>query len=173
MKRASLNSLRTEKATIHELKSVQCADIPTDLRKNKKYLAMYVGYVFVCNSTSFKDCVKNKRYTCASEQVDVAKEIETDAIIFLHVPESNKLIGPFTVADEKRTNLQPGTWTSSIDQRSLSGNIKIEWEELHELEKAQEKFSFLKDLNTCTLSQSQIQEMLDALKEAPKLESTQ
>jgi hypothetical protein len=43
LKRASLNSLREEKATIHELKSVQCADIPTDLRKNKKYLAMYVG----------------------------------------------------------------------------------------------------------------------------------
>jgi hypothetical protein len=132
---------------------------------------MYVGYVFVCNSSSFKDCVKNKRYTCASEQVDVAKEIETDAVIFLYVSESNKLIGPFTVADEKRTNLQPGTWTSSIERSSLSGNIKVEWEELHELENAQEKFALLKDLNTCTLSQSQIQEMLDALKEAPKVQS--
>ena len=132
---------------------------------------MYVGYVFVCNSTSFKDCVKNKRYTCASEQVDVAQEIETDAVIFLYVSESNKLIGPFTVADEKRSNLQPGTWTSSIDRSSLSGNIKVEWEKLHELENAQEKFTFLKDLNTCNLSQSQIQEMLDALKEAPRLKT--
>ena len=134
---------------------------------------MYVGYVFVCNSTSFKDCLKNKRYTCASEQVDVAQEIETDAVIFLYVSESNKLIGPFTVADEKRSNLQPGTWTSSIDRSSLSGNIKVEWEELHELENAQQKFAFLKDLNTCTLSQSQIQEMLDTLKEAPRLQSAQ
>ena len=134
---------------------------------------MYVGYVFVCNSTSFKDCVKNKRYTCASEQGDVAQEIETDAVIFLYVSESNKLIGPFTVADEKRSNLQPGTWTSSIDRSSLSGNIKVEWEELHELENAQQKFAFLKDLNTCTLSQSQIQEMLDTLKEAPRLQSAQ
>jgi hypothetical protein len=145
--------------------------IPTDLRKNKKYLAMYVGYVFVCNSTSFKDCVKNKRYTCSSEQVDVAQEIETDAVIFLYVSESDKLIGPFTVADEKRTNLQPGTWTSSIDRSSLSGNIKVEWERLHELENAQEKFTFLKDLKPCGLSQSQIQEMLDALKEAPRLQT--
>jgi hypothetical protein len=134
---------------------------------------MYVGYVFVCNSFSFKDCIKEKRYTCASEQVDVAKEIETDAVIFLYVSESNKLIGPFTVADEKRTNLQPGTWTSSIERNSLSGNIKVEWEDLHELENAQEKFAFLEDLKTCTLSQSQIQEMLDALKEAPKLQSVQ
>ncbi len=132
---------------------------------------MYVGYVFVCNSTSFKDCVKNKRYTCSSEQVDVAQEIETDAVIFLYISESDKLIGPFTVADEKRTNLQPGTWTSSIDRSSLSGNIKVEWERLHELENAQEKFTFLKDLNTCNLSQSQIQEMLDALKEAPRLQT--
>jgi hypothetical protein len=146
---------------------------PTNLRKNKKYLAMYVGYIFACNSTSFKDCVKNKRYTCASEQVDVAQEIETDAIIFLYVSETNKLIGPFTAADEKRSNLQPGTWTSSIDRSSLSGNIKVEWEELHELENAQQKFAFLKDLNTCTLSQSQIQEMLDTLKEAPRLQSAQ
>jgi hypothetical protein len=134
---------------------------------------MYVGYVFVCNSSSFKDCIKEKRYTCASEQVDVAKEIETDAVIFLYVSESNKLIGPFTVADEKRTNLQPGTWTSSIERNSLSGNIKVEWEDLHELENAQEKLAFLEDSKTCTLSQSQIQEMLDALKEAPKLQSVQ
>jgi hypothetical protein len=134
---------------------------------------MYVGYVFVCNSSSFKDCIKEKRYTCASEQVDVAQEIETDAVIFLYVSESDKLIGPFTVADEKRTNLQLGTWTSSIERNSLSGNIKVEWEGLHELENAQKKFAFLKDLKTCTLSQSQIQEMLDALKEAPKLQSAQ
>ena len=132
---------------------------------------MYVGYVFVCNSTSYKDCVKNKRYTCSSEQVDVAREIESDAVIFLYVSESDKLIGPFTVADEKRTNLQPGTWTSSIDRSSLSGNIKVEWEKLHELENAQEKFTYLKDLKTCNLSQSQIQEMLDALKEAPRLKT--
>ena len=132
---------------------------------------MYVGYVFVCNSTSYKDCVKNKRYTCSSEQVDVAREIESDAVIFLYVSESDKLIGPFTVADEKRTNLQPGTWTSSIDRSSLSGNIKVEWEKLHELKNAQEKFTFLKDLKICTLSQSQIQEMLDALKEAPRLKT--
>jgi hypothetical protein len=129
---------------------------------------MYSGYMFVCNSASLNDCVKNKRYACSGEQVNVAEEIETGAVVFLHILESNKLIGPFTVADEKRANLQPGTWTSSIDQSSFSGNIKVEWEELHELKNAQAKFSFLKDLNTCTLSHFQTQELLDALKEAPR-----
>jgi hypothetical protein len=134
---------------------------------------MYVGYIFVFNSTSFKDCVKNKRYTCVSEQVAVAEGMEIATVIFLYVSESNKLIGPFTFVNEKRSNLQPGTWTSRIDRSSLSGNIKVEREELHELKNAHQKFVFLKDLNVCTLSQSQIQEMLDALKESPRLQSAQ
>jgi hypothetical protein len=134
---------------------------------------MYVGYIFACNSTSFKDCVKNKRYACSGEQVNVAKEVETGAVVFLHILESDKLIGPFTVVDEKRANLQPGTWTSSIDYSSFSGNIKVEWEELHQLENAQDKFLFLKSLNTCTLSQFQTQELLDALKKAPRLQAGQ
>ena len=132
---------------------------------------MYVGYIFVCNSTSLNDCVKSKKYACSGEQVNVAQEIETGAVVFLHVLESNKLIGPFTVVDEKRTNLQPGTWTSSIDQSSFSGNIKVEWEELHQMENAQEKFPFLKNAKTCTLSQFQTQELLDALKKAPRLQA--
>jgi hypothetical protein len=120
---------------------------------------MYVGYVFVCNSSSLKNCVKSKKY------------VETDAVVFLYVSEADTLIGPFTVVDEPNENLQPGTWTSSIDRRNVSENIKVEWEELHELKNAQEKFSFLKELNTCSLAQSQIQEMLDALKEAPRLQT--
>jgi hypothetical protein len=132
---------------------------------------MYVGYIFVCNSASLKNCVSNRRYTCSGEQVNIAREIETDAVVFLYVSEANTLIGPFTVADENPNNLEPGAWTSSIDKSSLSGNIKVEWEELHELKNAQDKFSFLKDLNTCSLTQSQIQEMLNALKQAPRLQT--
>jgi hypothetical protein len=133
---------------------------------------MYVGYVFVCNSSSLKNCVKSKKYVCSGEQVDVAQDVETDAVVFLYVSEADTLIGPFTVVDEPNENLQPGTWTSSIDRRNVSENIKVEWEELHELKKAQEKFSFLKEANTtCSLKQSQIQEMLDTLKEAPRLQT--
>ena len=139
----------------------------TDLRRKSEVLTMYVGYVFVCNSSSLKNCVRSKKYVCSGEQVDVARDIETDAVVFLYVSETDTLIGPFTVVDEPSGNLQPGTWASSIDRRSLSENIKVEWEELHELKNAQEKFSFLKELNTCSLTQSQIQEMLDTLKEAP------
>jgi hypothetical protein len=146
-------------------------DTSTDLRKKSEVLTMYVDYVFVCNSSSLKNCVRNKKYICSGEQVDVAQDIETDAVVSLYVSEANTLIGPFTVVDEPRANLQPGTWDSSIDRSSISENIKVEWEELHELKNAQEKFSFLKEFNTCSLAQSQIQEMLDALKEAPRLQT--
>ena len=103
--------------------------------------------------------------------MDVAQDIETDAVVFLYVSEADTLIGPFTVVDEPNENLQPGTWTSSIDRRNVSENIKVEWEELHELKNAQEKLSFLKEANTCSLKQSQIQEMLDTLKEAPLMKT--
>jgi hypothetical protein len=115
--------------------------------------------------------MKSKKYVCSGEQVDVAQDIETDAVVFLYVSEADTLIGPFTVADEPRADLQPGTWTSSIDKSNVSENIKVEWEELHELKNAQEKFSFLKESNTCNLKQFQIQEMLDTLKEAPRLQN--
>jgi len=105
--------------------------------------------------------------------VNVAEEIETGAVVFLHILERAraKLIGPFTVVDEKRTNLQPRTRTNNIDQNSFSGNIKVEWEELHELKNVQEKFSFLKNLDICTLSHFQTQELFDVLKETPRVQA--
>lgn len=135
----------------------------------------HVGRLHFCvQSASLKNWVKSETYACSGEQVSVAEDIETDAVVFLHVPEVNTLVGPFTVVDKKRVDLQPGTWTSSIDRSSsLSGNIKVEWEKVRELKNAQDKFTFLKNLNACTLSQSQIQEMLDALKEAPRLQIAQ
>jgi hypothetical protein len=131
---------------------------------------MYVGYVFACDSASLKSCVKNKRYACSEGQVDVTKGIETGAVVFLHILESDRLIGPFTVTDKPRTDLQPGTWTSSIERNSFSGNIKVEWEELHQLENAQKKIKFLGDLATCMLSHFQTQELLDVLKDAPRFQ---
>jgi hypothetical protein len=156
-----------------KIRACRSAGTLTDLREKKEVLTMYVGYIFVCNSASLEDCVKSKRYTCSGEQVNVAQDIETDAVVFLYVSEADTLIGPFTVVDEKRTNLQPGTWNSSVDRSSLSENIKVEWEALHELKNAQKRFSFLKNLSVCSLSQSQIQEMLDALQESPQMKTVQ
>ena len=136
----------------------------------KEALLMYKGYVFACSSTSLKSCVKNKRYACSEGQVDASEGIETGAVVFLHILESDRLVGPFTVTDKPHTDLQPGTWTSSIERNSFSGNIKVEWEELHQLENAQKRIKFLGDEAACTLSHFQTQELLDVLKDAPRFQ---
>ena len=64
---------------------------------------MYKGYVFACGSASLKSCVKNKRYACSEGQVDASEGIETGAVVFLHILESDRLVGPFTVTDKPRT----------------------------------------------------------------------
>ena len=127
---------------------------------------MYTGYVFLCASESLKDCLRHKFFTCSDENVKVVREIDIGSIVFLLNMDSNTLIGPFTAAGSPRTGLEPGGWTEVTDTRNKV-SIRVEREELHEMKNAQEKFSFLKDINTCKLSHFQTQDLLNALKEAP------
>jgi hypothetical protein len=128
---------------------------------------MYAGYLFFCNDTSLKECLKQKRLSCPREK-SVDQEIETDSVVFLFNKDSNTLVGPFTAAvGPATTDLEPGTWTEEIDMHDLSENIVVEWEELHEMRDAQLKLPFLEDQRICRLSQLQTQELLDALRKAP------
>jgi hypothetical protein len=128
---------------------------------------MYVGFVFLCTTKSLEDCLRSKLFACSGETARAAREIATDSIVFLLNTDSNVLVGPFTATSSTRTGLEPGTWTEAIDTHSFSGNIKVEWEELHEIRDAQDSFPFLKDIKTCRLTHLQIQDLLDALKKAP------
>jgi hypothetical protein len=132
---------------------------------------MYVGYVFLCNAASLQQCVKRKLFNCASETVKVAEEVGVDSVVFLLNTDSNTLVGPFTAVGSAKTPLQPGTWTDRVDRRSLSSNIKVEWEDLHTMKNPQDKFPFLKDIKVCQLSHFQTQELLNALKQQPLLKS--
>jgi hypothetical protein len=128
---------------------------------------MYVGYVFLCNMESLKDCVRQKLFTCSGESSKTIQEVAAGSVVFLLNTDSNTLIGPFTAPDSTRTGLEPGTWTEVEDTHSLSENIRVEWEDLHELKNAQGRFPFLKDIKSCKLSQLQTQELLDALGQGP------
>jgi hypothetical protein len=128
---------------------------------------MYVGYVFVCGTPSLKECLKSRVFTCAGDMLDVAADVEKDAIAFLYNTESQTLVGPFTIASSAKSQLVPGAWVEKVDDRSLSVNFKIEWEQLHEIKNPQEKFPFVKDINICKLSHYQTLDLLNALKEAP------
>ena len=125
---------------------------------------MYVGYVFICDADAVKDCMKRRLFTCTGENVQVVGKMETSSVVFLLNLDSNVLVGPFTAAGS--TGLKPGGWREVTDTRTNAG-IRVEWENLHELKNAQEKFPFLKDINVCRLSHFQTQDLLNALKDAP------
>ncbi len=127
---------------------------------------MQTGYVFLCNDASISECARNRRFTCSSKQVEAAKELKANTIVFLLNSETGTLFGPFTVAQGPE-DLVKGAWYSSVNTESFSGNIKVDWEELHELKKAAEKIPFLENVSDCALSVLQTQELLTQLQKAP------
>lgn len=129
---------------------------------------MYVGHVFLCSRDSIKDCMKRRLFTCSGEKVQVVREIETGSFVFLFNLDSNTIVGPFTATGSTGSGLEPGGWKEVTDERNKA-SVRLEWEDLHELRDANDKFSFLKDTNTCRLSHFQTQDLLEALKEAPLL----
>jgi hypothetical protein len=98
--------------------------------------------------------------------METAEELKANTILFLLNAETGTLLGPFTVAQGPE-DLVKGAWYSSVNKESFSGNIKVDWEELHELKNAPEKIPFLRKTNECALSVLQTQELLTELKKAP------
>jgi hypothetical protein len=130
---------------------------------------MYSGYVFPCNSPSFDECLKTRHFACSSEP-EVTKEIGEGSVVFFLNEDSGKLVGPFTSAGAVKTRLESGAWAEAVDEKSLSTNVRVRWEQLHEMEDAQAKFPFLKTKGVCKLSNLETQNLLDELKKAPGYE---
>jgi hypothetical protein len=128
---------------------------------------MYSGYVLFCGKTEFGKCLSKRLYTCADTHKDEVAEIKKGSTLFMYNPETMALVGPFTAANTGATRIETGAWTSKIDEHSASANVKLEWEDLHIINNAGEKFPFLTKPQKCELSTLKVQELLDALKEAP------
>ena len=129
---------------------------------------MFQGYLFLCQSKAINSCINNRCFSCSENQVDVTKDIQIGALVFLLNNESDTLIGPFTASNELETGLEPGTWKSRIDTNSFSGNIVVSWQSLHEIKNASKKISFLKNIDDCKLTHYQIQELLEVLEKSPQ-----
>jgi hypothetical protein len=112
--------------------------------------------------------MKRKLFTCSEENVQNVQNIETGALVFLFNMRSNVLVGPFTA--EGNAGLKPGGWRE-YSEKQANAAIRVEWENLHELKDAQDKFAFLKEIGTCKLTHFQTQDLLNALKEAPLLKT--
>lgn len=128
---------------------------------------MYAGYVFLCNTASVQQCVKRKQFTCSAAAAETADDIGDGSLVFLFNKETNTLVGPFTAVGSLKAGLEEGAWVEKVQEASLSEDFKVEWEKLHELNNAAERFDFLKDLKDCRLDQFQTKDVLTALKEAP------
>lgn len=129
---------------------------------------MLEGYLFLCHSKTINNCINNRSLSCSENQVDVSRDIQIGALVFLLNNELDTLLGPFTASEEIETGLEPGTWKSSIDTKSLSGNIIVNWQNLHEIKNASKKISFLNKSYDCELTHFQIQELLEVLERSPQ-----
>jgi hypothetical protein len=128
---------------------------------------MYSGYVLFCDKTSQEECLRRKIYTCADKKTAPTEKIKVGSIIFLYNVDDKSLLGPFTALSEGGETVDTGAWAMEIDKHSASENVKLEWEELHRLEKAPEELPFLETPKSCELTTTQTQRTLDLLKQAP------
>lgn len=127
---------------------------------------MYAGYVFLCDDPTLKQCLGRKLFACPADP-EVVEDIGKDSVVFFLNEDSGSLFGPFTAVGSDETSLEPGTWVEKVDEQDLSNNIRVEWEELHELKEADMKFPFLKTKKVCKLTNVETQNLLNDLKNAP------
>lgn len=132
-----------------------------------KLLAMYSGYVLLCNNITQAQCLRKKEYTCSDRATSPLAGTKVGTIIFLYNTEDKTLLGPFTALSEGGKTVDAGAWAMEIDEHSASENVKLEWENLHLLENAPAELPFLNSPEKCGLSTTQTQRLLDLLKQAP------
>jgi hypothetical protein len=98
----------------------------------------------------------------------IGKEIGADSVVFFFNEDSGTLVGPFTAVGSVDTSLKRGTWVETVDEQSLSSNIMVRWERLHEMKDAETRFPFLKAKGVCKLSNLETQNLLNELENAPR-----
>ena len=124
---------------------------------------MYDGYVFSCNRAKQQQCLANRHYTC-SDKEKPAEKIKEGSVIFLYNADNKTLLGPFTALTEGAEQLDAGAWAEDVDTHIPSEDLKVTWEDLHEIHDAPAKLPFLNKAKSCKLTSLETQNALDALK---------
>jgi hypothetical protein len=128
---------------------------------------MYSGYVLFCNKSALGQCVSKRQYTCSDSHKGEVETMKKGSVLFMYDTVAKTLVGPFTAANEGAQRIETGAWSTKIDEHSASANVKLEWEDLHIIKDAGERFPFLIKPQKCELSTLRVQTLMDALKEAP------
>ncbi|MGD6853217.1 MAG: hypothetical protein ACQCN6_14255 [Candidatus Bathyarchaeia archaeon] len=126
---------------------------------------MYDGYVFFCNKSTRQKCLSTKHYTCADEKNKPKGPIKVGSVIFLYDADDKTLVGPFTALTTGADELDAGTWAMDVETHIPSEDLKITWEDLHIIKDAPGQLPFLLEPNICKLSTTQIERMLDLLRQ--------
>jgi hypothetical protein len=77
-------------------------------------------------------------------------------------------LGRLFAVGSVEASLERGTWVEAVDRQSVASNIRVRWEELHEMNDAGIKFPFLKAKGVCKLSNLETQNLLNELEKAPR-----
>jgi hypothetical protein len=129
---------------------------------------MNTGYVLFCGQVTFDQCLSKRLYSCSDQHKDEVATIKRGSVLFIYNTQTDLLVGPFTAANEGATHIERGTWHSTINVHSASENIQLEWEDLHVIAQASDKFSFLKHPDKCEVPPIWTQELLDELAASPR-----
>jgi hypothetical protein len=125
----------------------------------------YTGFLFYCDDVALKECVRKRLFSCPTDAAKIAQKIGIGSVLFFYNPDSQTLIGPFTVTDSKM-DLESGAWVTDTEH-DFPARFGVEWEELHIVKNAPKEFPFLAEKRSCALSETQTQGLLHVLKSAP------
>jgi hypothetical protein len=127
---------------------------------------MYSAFILFCNTAAQQQCLSKKRYTCADKNMPTEKILD-GSVLFLFNLNDKSLLGPFTSLSEGGEKLDAGAWAMDIEENSASENVKVTWEDLHQMKNAPEKLAFLRNPKSCKLTDTQTIRILSLLKDEP------
>jgi len=128
------------------------------------------AYLFLCSNLTMKECFDKKLFGITEAHWNDVKQIKPDDILFLFNVNSRALIGPFKATSEGKWKIDPEAWRNA--SREFPAQVKVSWEKLHIIKKADEKFPFLTDRSICKLTEEQTNQLLNALEKAEEFDIT-
>ena len=124
------------------------------------------GYVFLCSNRTQSECFRKRLFGLTRKYWGWVEQIEVGTPLFLFNTNSKSLFGPFHAASKGTWNIDPTAWENA---RPLvfPAQVRVKWNELHEIKAAHRRWNFLKDGTFCKLTRRQTNMMRNALKKAP------
>jgi len=127
---------------------------------------MNAGFVFLSSNLTQKECFQRKLFGFSERYIETVKKIKKGSYLFLYNINSKTLIGPFIAASDGAMNIVSEAWTNTKPY-GFPAQVRVEWEELHKIEKSPNMFPFLAERYHYELSEKETQALIDALKQAP------